>query len=118
MIEDSDQHRDKRQKMETDTRGDEDKMEVARSIKPMNHDRNAEVKEEDEMPPQLQVESDEISLDQLQKDMGDAFLLGRSSKALHVILLTCILTCICRAATSRSKSQFSSPRCIWSGTAA
>lgn len=87
MTEDSDQHRDKRQKVEPDRHENVDTMEVERPTQPTNHDRNAEVKKEGEVPSEVVAEIDKISLDQLQKDMGDAFLLGRSSKALYVVLL-------------------------------
>ena len=87
MTEDSDQHRDKRQKTEPDRQENVDTMEVERPTQPTNHDRNAEVKKEDEAPLAVVAETDNTSLDQLQKDMGDAFLLGGSSKALYAILL-------------------------------
>ena len=76
MTEDSDQHRNKRQKMELDTREAPDMMQVDQSTRPTNHERNEHV------DTSFSVDSDDTSLDQLQKDMGDAFLLGRSSKAL------------------------------------
>ena len=87
MTEDSDQHRDKRQKTEPDRQENVDAMEVERPTQPTNHDRNAEVKLEEEIPSEVVADIDNTSLDQLQKDMGDAFLLGRSSKALYVILI-------------------------------
>jgi hypothetical protein len=71
-------------------------MEVDRPTQPTNHDRSA--KEESATPkimaPEIIVEStDDGSLDQLEKDMGDAFLLGRSSKFVLDLFLTCVNIC-------------------------
>ena len=87
MTEDPDQHRDKRQKRESDSHEAIDAMEVERSTQPTNHDRNVDVKKEETTLHTI-PESDDTSLDQLQKDMGDAFLLGRSSKALYATLIS------------------------------
>jgi len=87
MTEDSDQHRDKRQKLDSSGQDSTKMMEAEYSTQPTNHDRNEEVKKEEGTTPHVTVEdftnsSDDVTLDQLQKDMGEAFLLGRSSKTL------------------------------------
>ena len=89
MTDDPDQHRDKRQRIEEGNAGNDDAMEMDSSILPSNHDRSVEVKEEEAATPDVmkgEREQTEIgeSLDQLQKDMGEPFLLCRSSKALYV----------------------------------
>jgi hypothetical protein len=94
MTEEVDQHRDKRRKMEGDSNDATEVMEVDRPTQPTNHDRSV-LKEESTTPnitaPEITVEStDNGSLDQLEKDMGDAFLLGRSSKFVLHLFLTCI----------------------------
>lgn len=89
-MEDSDRHRDKRQRIEQESAAD-DSMEVDNSAQSTNHDRNDIVKKEEGLIPKVIVEdlsnnTDDSALDQLQKDMGDAFLLGRSSKTLKTPL--------------------------------
>ena len=88
MTEDPDQHRDKRQRMEPREAGNADAMDMDSSVLPTNHDRSAEEKKEEGATPNVLKEElgeNEIgdSLDQLQKDMGDPFLLCSSSKALY-----------------------------------
>ncbi len=91
MVEDPDQHRDKRQRLEPHEAETGDAMDVDSSILPTNHDRSAEMKKEEAATPNVlkmeqEQEQDEIAetLEQLHQDMGEPFLLCRSSKALHV----------------------------------
>ena len=99
-IEDQDQHRSKRQRMDPEEACKEDKMDTDASPSPSNHDRqtlnnesqltqNAEsIEPSNERstteggPEESHLASDEMSLESLQKDMGDAFLLCKSSKNL------------------------------------
>ncbi len=125
MMEDIDQHRDKRQKMEVDRHENADTMEVERTTQPTNHNRNADVKveeekeeKEEEEEDKIVVDSDNTTLDQLQEDMGDAFLLGRSSKALLIILFFGCTNLLFRTATSGPKPQFASTRYLRPGAAA
>ena len=78
MVEDIDQHRDKRPRLERDQEVDRMEMEPIRQA--MNHDRNDQMEVDSERATAAKV--DEKTLDQLQEDMGDAFLLCRSSKIL------------------------------------
>jgi hypothetical protein len=91
MSDESDQHRDKRQRLESPTQDTTETMELDPASHPTNHDRNVAVKQEQGLTPNAlttedsQIDSHNSSLDDLQKDMGDAFLLGRSSKALLLL---------------------------------
>jgi hypothetical protein len=98
--EDRDQHRNKRQKIDFDEVRKEDKMDTEGSPYPSNHDRQpwrdasqlAPISEAPDSSNERstaegglkgsEVASDEMSLESLQKDMGDAFLLCKSSKTL------------------------------------
>jgi hypothetical protein len=119
MTEDPDQHRNKRQRMESDVQETADSMEVESSIQPTNHDRSVDLKKEESASPNVMVDplnqpSDDASLDQLQKDMGDAFLLGRSSKALRLLtMLWHLLTFASRNSASVSSTRNPSARGIW-----
>ena len=100
-VDEQDQHRSKRQKVDSKTIA-EDQMEVDSSAKASNHDRqkipDAEGSNEnmqksseimmDEVAADQVPERDDMSLEQLQKNMGDAFLLCRSSKTLLSLLPT------------------------------
>lgn len=81
MNEDADQHRDKRQRREEDVKDD---MELDHSILPTNHDRS-EFQESGKPAADADVElragQSDAALEQLEKDMGEPFLLCRSSKA-------------------------------------
>jgi hypothetical protein len=99
-IEDQDEHRNKRQKVDSEDACKEEKMDTDASPSPSNHDRQSLEyasqpvhSVEDSEPanarsiPKDQLEdnnlaSDDMSLESLQKDMGDAFLLCKSSKIL------------------------------------
>ena len=121
MTEDADHHRDKRQKLESDGQETPNTMELDRPAQPTNHDRNKEMKKEEGTSPNAVVDdlskthSDDAPLDQLQKDMGDAFLLGRSSKALHALLTLFlhVLTCASRSTASRSESRIAFAGNLW-----
>ena len=77
---DPDQHRDKRQRMG-------DGMEVDGSMHPTNHERQSTQDVKDRAKPleqdvAMQDSTSDPNLDELEKDMGEPFLLCRSSKAL------------------------------------
>ncbi|OQV02102.1 hypothetical protein CLAIMM_07352 [Cladophialophora immunda] len=90
MADDIDQHRDKRPRLDADRDQEADQMEVEPLREATNHDRNDEMEidgeklskgksaelPEHEQDAELMV--DEKTLEQLQKDMGEAFLLCRS----------------------------------------
>jgi hypothetical protein len=80
MNDDPDQHRDKRQRRDDDK---QDEMEVDCSISPTNHERSKDEKEEDLSDEAAKVRENrtKAALEQLDDDMGEPFLLGRSSKA-------------------------------------
>lgn len=97
--EDTDQHRTKRQKMGPEEPCIEDKMDTDEPAAPSNHDRQdheaagQEARDYNDRGTELtfamnqsseeiHLASDEVSLEQLQKNMGDAFLLCKSSKTL------------------------------------
>ena len=91
MAEDPDQHRDKRQRLEPHEAETGEAMDVDSSLLPTNHERSAQVKKEEAPTPNVlkveqEQEQDQIAetLEQLHKDMGEPFLLCRSSKALYV----------------------------------
>jgi len=102
MVEEADQHRDKRQRLEEADREAGDAMAgVESSILPTNHDRHQDVPSETGDSAGLQAThtaggatakfaigrpavSRETALEQLQEDMGEAFLLCRSSKTVLV----------------------------------
>ncbi len=88
MVDDTDQHRDKRQRVDPGKDEKVDSMEMESITEVTNHDRNDEmevdIKEKgaaSEGAAGLSV--DEKTLEQLQEDMGDAFFLCRSSKTLQ-----------------------------------
>ncbi|KIW27160.1 uncharacterized protein PV07_06926 [Cladophialophora immunda] len=90
MADDIDQHRDKRPRLDADRDQEADQMEVEPLREATNHDRNDEMEidgeklskgksaelPEHEQDAELMV--DEKTLEQLQKDMGEAFLLCTS----------------------------------------
>ncbi|OAP57093.1 hypothetical protein AYL99_09206 [Fonsecaea erecta] len=90
MADDLDHHRDKRQRVDSDRDQEAEHMEVEPLREATNHDRNDEMDVdrgptaqgkragpgENEQAARLMV--DEKTLEQLQKDMGEAFLLCRS----------------------------------------
>lgn len=100
MAEDTDQHRDKRPRLDTGRDEEADGIEVEPLRQATNHDRNEAMdvdsekvanEEGAEKEPSRSSGGgadgsmvDEATLEQLQKDMGDAFLLCRSSKTLQV----------------------------------
>ncbi|KAJ9612230.1 hypothetical protein H2200_003827 [Cladophialophora chaetospira] len=82
MGDDTDQHRDKRQRVDSGRDEEVDQMEVEPHREATNHDRNEEM-EVDSKGKGVESEgaaglSVDETLDQLQEDMGDAFLLCRS----------------------------------------
>ena len=99
-VEDQDQHRSKRQKMESDATGVEDKMDTDQQSGPSSSGLQNPIVETQQSQGTLnsdgtgvdlatnptsqesRLASDDVSLEQLQKDMSDAFLLCRSSKTL------------------------------------
>jgi len=99
-LDDQDQYQTKRQKMNSEDAYEEDKMDTDELPLPSNHDRqdlehvgprvqsigSCEPAQERSIPNQQQegnnLASDDMSLESLQKDMGDAFLLCKSSKTL------------------------------------
>lgn len=90
MNDDSDQHRDKRQRRDDDR---QDEMEVDHSILPTNHDRLKEESEESKIGDSVPVQEQKTTaaLEQLDQDMGEPFLLSRSSKA-HSVPAYCMCT--------------------------
>ncbi|KAH0846527.1 rox3 family protein [Fonsecaea pedrosoi] len=90
MADDIDSHRDKRQRLDSDRDQEADQMEVEPLGEATNHDRNDEMEIEGEIATKensaelgatgkaAELTVDEKTLDQLQKDMGEAFLLCRS----------------------------------------
>ena len=87
-MEDTDQHRDKRARLDHD--GDEDmsRMEIDSTTQPTNHDRQ-DSRDTDGQQGQTSGFTDATSQAamQQQKDLGEPFLLRRSSKTLRVLLL-------------------------------
>ncbi len=99
-VEDQDQHRNKRQKMYTDEAGAEDKLDTEqrsspsgsgpqnpnvateRSQETVNSDGTEVVSATNQGVEGSHLVSDNVSLEQLRKDMGEAFLLCKSSKTL------------------------------------
>lgn len=91
-MEDADQHRDKRVKME-ETDATDVVMEEDSKTRATNHERDQKVEpKDDESKGEDLVKLDQrrnvsesmrAELEQVHKDMGDAFLLCRSSKTLH-----------------------------------
>jgi hypothetical protein len=100
ISEDRDQHRSKRQKIDSEEARNEDNMDTEESPYPSNHDRQIlsdanqlaqsgkttessnETSTAEGGLKESKLASDEMSLESLQKDMGDAFLLCKSSKTL------------------------------------
>ena len=90
MADDIDQHRDKRPRLEKRTEEEADQMEIEPLTQATNHDRQEAMVTEDDPASKAQGTNlggdrlvvDETTLEQLQKDMGEAFLLCRSSKTL------------------------------------
>lgn len=92
MADDNDQHRDKRQKLVSDRDQEMDHMEVEPIRQATNHDRNDEMDldgkakdgevEGNPRAADLMKNLNEKTLENLQKDMGEAYLLCRSSKTL------------------------------------
>ncbi|OCT55050.1 rox3 family protein [Cladophialophora carrionii] len=83
LVDDADQHRDKRQRRDSGREDQADQMEVEPITHATNHDRNdmMEVEGEDRVADGVSAAHlmvDEKTLEQLQEDMGDAFLLCRS----------------------------------------
>jgi hypothetical protein len=86
-MEDTDQHRDKRARIDSSGPEELERMEVESARHATNHDRNDEmdIDSKDAEADSLKavaLAGDEKTLENLQKDMGDAFLLCRSSKTL------------------------------------
>ena len=87
VMDETDQHRDKRPKLGEAIDEEADQMEVESITQATNHDRNDEM-DLDSKEKSADGESakdlipDEKILDKLQTDMGDAYLLCRSSKIL------------------------------------
>lgn len=89
MADEPDQHRDKRPRLD-DPRNDEgDQMELKPLTQATNHDREDQCgRAGSAHTEQREIGGrsvDETTLEQLQKDMGEAFLLCRSSKALPAL---------------------------------
>jgi cell division protein FtsX len=87
MVDDADRHRDKRQRRDSGREEEVDQMEVEPITQATNHDRNDEMEVDGAAKvvggvSAAQLMVDEKTLEQLQEDMGDAFLLCRSSKTL------------------------------------
>ena len=91
MLDDADQHRNKRQKVESHANGNKDEVSGNTPLLATNLEQQNYCKEEEgqtsamadiEMNSDLQAAQNvkEVSLEQLEEDMGDAFLLCRSSK--------------------------------------
>jgi hypothetical protein len=99
MLEDVDQHRDKRPRLDG-AGGDDEQIKVEEeSTRATNHDRQDEMETDDIKPdPILSARAVETTLEQLQKDMGEAFLLCRSSKSCFAILPSHPLTQALRVA--------------------
>lgn len=88
---DPDRHRDKRQRI-----GDENEMDVDHSIHATNHERPPRNNVNDNTAPltddvAMQDSKGDPNLDVLEKDMGEPFLLCRSSKALFYPLYVPLL---------------------------
>lgn len=93
MGDEPDQHRDKRPRLD-DPRNDEgDQIELEPVTQATNHDREDLLDTDNGRAGSAHTEHreiggrsvDETTLEQLQKDMGEAFLLCRSSKALPAL---------------------------------
>ena len=94
MLDDADQHRNKRQKVESHENGNNGDDSVNASLLATNHERQNVSKQEDGQSPamadiemggdqQEMQNTEDASLERLEEDMGDAFLLCRSSKTLR-----------------------------------
>lgn len=81
LIENVDSHRDKRQKLRSVEGQEKDDMDVEMAIEATNHDRQTE----NFAGSSTLTNGDGITLDQLQEDMGEPFLLCRSSKTLRFL---------------------------------
>jgi len=94
MAEDIDSHRDKRPRLDADRDGEQDKMDVDTNVLFTNHDRqlNADMADETNnrtlQPDSSRGRKNEMNTLEQQKDMGEPFLLCRSSKT-HLPSLTC-----------------------------
>ena len=120
MTEDQDQHRDKRQKLDNEGEKVTGTMDLEPATQPTNHDRNEPSQKEDVSATEVMedvTDTNEVSLDQLRKDMGDAFLLGRSSKIHSLDHFPQLLTFFSRTASSRSVSRNPHACRIWTGAA-
>ena len=89
---DPDQHRDKRQRIG-------EAAELDHTIHPTNHERQPKKEENSATPAmgdiEMQDSAGDPALDELEKDMGEPFLLCRSSKALFSAVfstVSCLLT--------------------------
>lgn len=84
---DPDQHRDKRQRIG-------DGMDMDGSMHPTNHERQSTQDVKSRAIPTdgdvtMQDSTNDPNLDELEKDMGEPFLLCRSSKALFMSMVYC-----------------------------
>ena len=96
-MEDADKHRNKRQQVDKTAMYED--MQRRESILPTNHERNESVKQEEKATPRLaEVQSvdglSEMTLEQLEQDMGDADILCTSNNALCTDHLSSFSSCI------------------------
>lgn len=100
-MEDADQHRDKRARLDAGRDEEEDKMEVDTNTIFTNHDRQQdndvadETDKTDLQPDSLRGRQNEMTALEQQKDMGEPFLLCRSSKTLLLSLVCRVFPCAC-----------------------
>jgi hypothetical protein len=100
-MEDTDQHRDKRARLDTGRDEEADKMEVDTNTLFTNHDRQQGTDMADETnkqniePDSLRRRKNEMTGLEQQKDMGEPFLLCRSSKTLLLSLFCREFPCAC-----------------------
>lgn len=86
MIEENDQHRDKRPRLDHDRHHDISRMEIDSTTQPTNHDRQGDM-DVDGQPGRTSGVTDGRSQAALQ-DLGEPFLLRRSSKTLRLLLFS------------------------------
>lgn len=104
MTEDIDSHRDKRPRLDADRDEEEDKMEVDTNSLFTNHDRQQDADMADGsdkrtlQPDSLRGRKNETNTLEQQKDMGEPFLLCRSSKT-HLPSLPCRVFPFCMLLT-------------------
>lgn len=81
MMEDTDSHRDKRQKLASQEEDNQEQIPSQNSLLATNHDRQDEMTLDDtQMKSNGQNQGGNNAFEEVQNDMGEMFLLGKSSK--------------------------------------